>query len=161
MPITPTVTQVGFSTASGTLAQIVDGNAGTGWAPIADRLLTYTAQFVTDTPGYSDSKGGFPGVLIGTPNVGASFAFLQFDYGTAVKLAAFLLQVEGDLTLGAACLIGSDFDATLPNQAIQSGDVCLGLYTAVEITSNLVLITRAAQQDIKKRYFRLLQRTSE
>lgn len=161
MAITPTVTQVGFSTGSGLLSDIVDGDAGTGWAPNPDRFVSYTAAFTTGVDSVVGAKGGFAGVTVGTPNVGASFPFIQFDYGTAIRIGSFLIQVETDLTLGAACLIGSDNPASDVAQAIQVGDVCMGKYTAAEITGNQVLLTRAVNEDVVKRYYRLLQRSSE
>lgn len=160
----PIVTQVGFSTASGTLAEIVDEDAGTGWAPVPDRFISYTAPFLSGgaDPVLVGAVSGFAGVASGDPNVGASFPFLQFDYSVAVRLAAFLFQVESDLTLGPGCLIGSDFDATIPSQAVQAGDVVMGIYSGAELCGGQVLLTIAAQdQSVQKRYYRLLQRTSE
>lgn len=164
MPITPVVRQYGFSTASGALADIVDGDALTGWAPLASRLETYTAPFLLPSnPGAQviGAKGSFEGIAVGNLNVGASFPCLEFDYGAAIRLASFLLQVETPLTLGAACLLASNNPASGVADVIQSGDQCLGLYTPAQIVSGQVQLTAAYLNDIKGRYIRLLQRTTQ
>lgn len=157
----PIVTQVGFTTQSGLLADIVDEDAGTGWAPQPDQLVSYTAPFVT--PGsevFVYGRGLYPGTQVGGPNVGASFPYIQFDYGLPVRLAAFLLQTETALTLGAACLVGSDNPGTVVADAIGADDRIMGLYTAEEICAGQVLLTAAQSEIILKRYYRLLQRTT-
>jgi hypothetical protein len=142
----PTVSQFGFSTGSGVLANMVDGNPAVGWAPLADTFDAYTAPFLT---------------FDGQPNVGFSFPAIQFDFGEAVRAAFFLLQVETPHTLGPAILIGSDNPATSVANTIQAGDVLLGSYTAAQITGGQVLETLANLNDIRKRYLRLLQRKQD
>lgn len=158
MPITPVVRQYGFSTGSGSLADIVDADALTGWAPLPTRLETYTAPFLLPSnPGLTDVRG----VAVGNLNEGASFPCIEFDYSAPIRLAAFLLQVETPLTLGAACLLASNNPASGVADVIQSGDACLGLYTAAQMVAGRVLLTAAHVNDIKGRYIRLLQRTTQ
>lgn len=137
-----TVRQYGFSTGSGLLANLVDDDATTGWAPLTTGFDTYTAPFL----------------VAGVPNVGHSFPAIEFDFGAPVRVSLFLLQVEGHNTLGPAILVASDNPATSVANTLQSGDVLLGEYTAEEITGNLILGTAALTDDIRKRYIRLLQR---
>jgi hypothetical protein len=140
----PIVKQFGFSTKTGVVANMVDGDEVTGWAPLATDLRTYPDPFVAG----------------GALNVGHSFAALELDFGTPVHMNAFIIEVETALTIGAAVLIGSDNPATSPADTLQAGDILFGQYTQEEMVSNHVLLTDLTATGINKRYYRLLQRSS-
>lgn len=139
--MTIVVNQFGFTPASGSLANIVDGDVGTGWAPYATDLSPYTASFLHAN---------------GTP-ISLPFAALEFDYGEQVRLPMFLLQVEGPATLGDGMLIGSDLAATSTADVVHESDVLMGIYTKEELNAGQVLKTAAFATDIRKRYYRLCQ----
>jgi hypothetical protein len=147
----PTVKQFGFSTRSGSLANIVDGDVSTGWAPLADGLPTYTDPFLVG----------------GLLNTAGRFAAIEFDYGVPVRMSAFLFQVETRQTLGASVLVGSENPATSTSDTVQSGDQLLGTFSAEQMTSGHVNIVTPARVDdshdarvYAHRYYRFLQRTS-
>lgn len=135
------VKQFGFTPASGALANIVDDNVSTGWAPVATDFAAYNYPFLK-----SD----------GNVNV-QPFPALEFDYGEEVRLPMFLLQTETGVTLGDAMLIGSNFGATSTADVIRDSDVFLGIYTTAQINSGHVQKTAAFASDIRKRFYRLLQ----
>lgn len=135
------VKQFGFTPASGSLANIVDTNVGTGWAPVATDLSPYTSSFLHAS---------------GAPIV-APFACIEFDHGETVRLPLFLLQTESGSTLGDGMLIGSDNPATSVSDVVQAGDVMLGTYTQAQLNAGHVLKTAAFGSDIRKRYYRLCQ----
>lgn len=148
----PTVKQFGFSTKSGVLANMVDGDTATGWAPLADGLPSYTDPFL----------------IGGLLNIGGKFAAIEFDYGVPVRMSSFIFQVETNMTLGASVLVGSDNPATSVTDTTQAGDLLLGSYTAEQMTSGHVNIVDAARvndstppQVYAKRFYRFLQRTSD
>ena len=144
--MTITVKQFGLLQASGTLASIVDGDTGTGWAPGADGLETYTASFLN---------------TVGQPNSAASFPGFEFDFGVSVRVASFMFETETTGTLARGMLIASNNPATGVADMVQSGDVLLGIYEQDEVNSGRVLQTRARDLDIRGRYVRFVMRTSD
>jgi hypothetical protein len=144
--ITPTVKQFGLFQASGTLASIVDGDAGVGWAPLPDELTTYTANFLDGS---------------GNPNSAASFPGFEFDFGTPVRVPTFLFQTETQRTLTRGMLIASNNPATSVADMVQSGDLLLGIYTTEELNAGRILTTRAKTEAITGRYLRLVMRSGD
>lgn len=143
MSIIPVVKQFGLFQASGSLASIVDGNAGTGWAPIPDDLSAYTAPFLVS----------------GLPNFAASFPGFEFDFGTPVRMSTFLFQTETTRTLARGMLLSSNNPASGVATMVQSGDVLLGIYEMEQINAGRILETRAKDLDISGRYVRYVMRT--
>lgn len=149
----PIVTQFGFSTGSGSLANIGDGQLGTSWSPLATRFETYTAQF------FADGGGGAIGGRL--PNVGASFPHLQFDLGEPKRVPKLTMVTGSFLAFGPALVVGSDNPSTSVATALQSGDILLGNFTAAQMNSGIALDLQPMKDaDIRKRYIRILQRSS-
>lgn len=139
--------QFGFTTGAGVIDNLVDGDYGVGWTPLSTDFAAYSAQFFLD-----DRT---------TLNTGASFPALEFDLGSAKRVPQIFLKCHSLLTLGPAILIGSDNPATSPANTLQSGDVLLAQYTQAQIVSNKFLDVQAMKDaDIRKRFLRLLQRSS-
>jgi hypothetical protein len=138
--MTATITAVGLTTRLGTLPLILDGDAGTGWAPQPTRLSSFIQPF-TD--------------VYGNPNVGAEFAFLQFDFGIATRVPLMLIQLQTEYTLGDCMMIASDNPATTTLQAVQTGDVLLGLFPRYKMALGQILETLAKNSDISRRYIRM------
>jgi hypothetical protein len=69
----------------------------------------------------------------------------------------FLLQTEASSTLGDGMLIGSTLPATSPTDVVHDSDTLLGIYTQAELNAGHVLKTRAFDEDIRFRYYRLCQ----
>jgi hypothetical protein len=143
-PQTPVVTQFGFSTALGALANIVDGDEATFWAPYPDGFDTYTGPILFDD-----------GVTLG---VGLPFPCLQFDFGEVVRIPIFKPKTETRATLGPCWLIAGDSPATDINSVIQPGDVYAGQFSLAQMNGNAALFTLANTVDIRKRFWRFLQR---
>lgn len=143
-PQTPIVTQFGFSTALGTINNIADGDESTFWAPYPDGFDSYGAPIVLDD-----------GVTL---NVGASFPCIQFDFGDKVRIPIFRLKVETLAAMGPSWLLASDNPATSIDTVIQGGDVLAGTFTLAQMNSNAAITTLAMTQEIRKRYWRFLQR---
>lgn len=144
----PLVTQFGFATAAGLIQNIADRNEATFWKPLPTGLDTITDQFFTPD-----------GTAL---NYGGSFAALQWDFGSDIRVTSFMIKVETHLSLGPAVLIGSANPASSVANTLQVGDVLLATYSADQIVSNNVLpvpVSKAA--DLRFRYYRLLQRTSD
>ena len=141
MPITPTVSVIGLTTAAGTLGKIVDGDEGDGWTPAATRLTSLTDAF-------TDSALA--------PQVGKAFACIQFDFGIATRVPLFLVQVESEFGLGDCMLIGSDNPATIATNIVQTDDVLLGLYPRHEVVAGAILATAMKDTAISKRYLRMV-----
>lgn len=141
--MTITVRQYGLVQRTGTLASIVDGDAGTGWAPVNDQLQGYPDGFFS---------------AVDVLNFGKPFPCIEFDYGEPVRLSAFLLQVEQIQTVGDGVLIASNNPAHSVADTLQVGDLLLGSYTRAQLVAGRVLQTLAATQNIQGRYIRLLQR---
>ena len=136
------VKQIGFTPVAGSLLNLVDGNLTTFWQPAATDFFSYQDPFLT---------------VMGEPNVGKNFVALEFDLGLPLRVPLIQVRTETVVTLGPAMLIGSDFPASSAADVVQAGDVLMGMYTTVQITSNLVLETAARLKDIRKRYYRLCQ----
>jgi hypothetical protein len=146
--MTITAKQFGFATASGVVANMVDGDLVTYWRPLATDFAAYSAQFFL-----SDKV---------TLNVGASFPALEFDLGEAQRVPQFLFKTQTMLTLGPSILIGSDVGATSPADTLQSSDILLGQYSGAEMCSNGFLVVPVMRDaDIRKRFLRFLQRSSD
>lgn len=140
--------QFGFTNGSGVVANLVDGNLATGWSPVLTDFATYPAQFFL-----SDKV---------SLNYGASFPALEFDLGEAKRVVQMLLRVETALTLGPAILIGSTVGATSVADTLQTGDILLGEYRLDQIISNhFIDIPAMRDADIRRRFMRLLQRSSD
>jgi hypothetical protein len=141
--------QFGFSNRLGAIANVSDGDVDTYWAPLATDFASYPEYFFVGDP--ADR------IL----NYGASFAALEFDFGSAWRVPNFNLLTETILTLGPTVLIGSDYPASSPADTLQGSDVFLAEYTAAQITGNAPLeIAGMVEADIRKRYLRFLQRSN-
>lgn len=141
--------QFGFANGVGVIGNVVDGDITTSWSPLATDFSAYPDFFFIGDPAAR--------VL----NVGKSFPALEFDLGEAKRVTQIFIKVQDALTLGPAVLVGSDVAATSPSDTLQSGDVFLAEYSQAQITSNRYLDVDAMRDaDIKKRYLRLLQRSS-
>ena len=139
---TPTITQFGFLTAQGSLANIGDGNEATFWKPFADGLDAYPMTPVADNGS----------VLPGYPRPA-----IQFDFGELVRIPLFRPVTEGPKSLGQCFLIASDSTATSLDDTVKAGDVWAGgLYTIEQMNSNSSLETKAKTQNIRKRFWRLV-----
>lgn len=143
-PQTPVVTQFGFSTALGTLNNLVDADESTFWAPYPDGFDTFTQPILYDD-----------GVTLG---VGFPFPCIQFDFGESVRIPIFRVKVETPKTFGPTWLIAGDFPATDINSVIQSGDVYAGQFSIAQMNGNASITTLANSIDIRKRFWRFLQR---
>lgn len=135
----PWVQQFGMSTHGGALDNMLDGDETTFWQPYADGFDAYTVPPVGDAA---------------FPIVGANCPAIQFDFGTPVSIAIFRVKVETVATLGWTWLLASDNTATGTEDVVQEGDIYAGRYTVRQMNSNVPLITFAATQDIRKRYWR-------
>jgi hypothetical protein len=147
--ITPVVKQFGFTPATGALANLVDGNQATGWAPQPTTLQAYTDDFL-DRPSVKWDGIGF-GISVTTP----SFPALEFDFGVPVRIPTFSIKTETPHTCGPAMLIASDNPATGVNDTVQAGDIMMGTYSQRDIVQGKGLNTNAVANDIRKRYYRL------
>lgn len=142
--------QFGFTNNLGSIGNIADGDFDTFWAPLPTNFSAYSDYFFVGDPAAR--------VL----NYGASFPALEFDLGEAKRLVQMYLQVETALTLGPAVLIGSDVGATSPADTLQSADIFLAEYRQDQIISNRYLeIEVMKNADIRRRFLRLLQRSSD
>lgn len=137
----PIVTQYGFTTALGTIANVSDGDNDTFWAPYADGLDGYTDVPVSDA--------GF--VLPGSPRPA-----IQFDFGEDVRIPLILPKTDTPKALGAAYLIASPASASSVDDTVQSGDTFAGYFTAEQMNSGLTLETRAKTYAIRARYWRFV-----
>lgn len=140
-PANPWVQQFGMSTHSGTLDNMLDGDETTFWQPYADGFDAYTVPPVGDA---------------GIVDVGAVCPAIQFDFGESVSIAMFSVKVETVATLGWTWLLASDNTATSVSDTVQAGDVYAGRYTVRQINANKPLLTFAATQEIRKRYWRFV-----
>lgn len=141
-PGAPDVTQIGFLTASGALANIADANEATFWKPFADGLDSYPMTPVADN--------GF--VLPGYPRPA-----IQFDFGENVRISIFRAVTQTPTSLGWCFLLASDLPATTLDNTVQASDIWAGgLYTVEQMNSGVALETRAKTQDIRKRYWRFV-----
>lgn len=148
MPIT--VKQFGFANGSGVIGNLVDGNLSTSWTPLATDFAAYSDQFFIGDPG------------LRSLNFGKPFPAIELDLGEARRVPQIFVKVQSLLTLGPAVLIGSHVGATSPADTLQNLDAFLAEYTIAEITSNRFLNVETMRQfDIKRRYLRLLQRSTD
>jgi hypothetical protein len=143
-PQTPVVTQFGFSTRLGNIANIGDGDEATFWAPYPDVFASYTQAILFDD-----------GITL---NVGVAFPCLQFDFGESVRIPIFRPKTETRAALGPCWLIASDVPATDISSVIQPGDVYAGQFSLAQMNGNASLFTLANTIDIRKRFWRFLQR---
>lgn len=142
--------QYGFSNGTNTVDKIVDGDLATFWAPLQTDFSTYTDPFFVGDP------------AVRALNFGKPFPAIELDLGVAKRVTQIYVKVQSGLTLGPAVLVGSDSPASSPANTLQTGDVFLDEYTQQEIVSNVFLPVQAMKDaDIKKRYLRLLQRSSK
>lgn len=143
MPVSsPIVNIFGFTTALGSLPNLVDFDDATFWAPYADGLDSYTM------PPVGDSGAVIPGY----PRPA-----IEFDFGEIVRVPVFQLKVEKPATVGQCFLIASDAPATSLDDTVQAADVWAGgMYTVAQMNSNQTLETRAKTYAIRKRYWRFV-----
>jgi hypothetical protein len=141
--------QFGFANGVGVIGNVVDGSLTTYWSPLATDFAAYSDRFFVGDP------------VARVLNVGRPFPALEFDLGEARRVTEIFIKVQDALTLGPAVLIGSDTGATSPADTLQSGDVFLAEYSQAQIVSNRFLNVDAMRDtDIRKRFLRLLQRSS-
>lgn len=142
--------QFGFANNLGNIANLVDGDFSTYWSPLPTNFSGYPDQFFIGDPS------------LRSLNYGKPFPALEFDLGEAKRVTQIYLSLETALALGPAVLIGSHSPATSPANTLQNLDAFLAEYTQAEIVSNRFLpVTTMKQFDIRRRYLRLLQRSSQ
>src|SRR4051812_17003237 len=121
----PVVRQYGFTNGSGALANLVDHDDATFWAPLADGFDSHV------TPPVADS-----GLVV----VGANCPAIEFDFGDQARIPAFFAKVQGPSSLGQCFLICSQLPATSTADVVQSGDLWAGgMYTVAQMNSNQAL----------------------
>jgi len=139
----PDVSMIGFLTADGAIANMIDGDDATFWKPYADGLDSYTVPPV----GESGSV-----IADGSPRPA-----IQFDFGESVRVPQFRVKVGGRASLGWCFLIASDLPATSLTDTVQPGDVNAGgLYTVAQMNSNAAIDTNARTIVIRKRFWRFV-----
>jgi hypothetical protein len=75
-----------------------------------------------------------------------------------VRIPIFRVKVETPDTLGPCWLIAGDNTATSISTVIQPGDVYAGQFTLAQMNGGASLTTLADSQNIRKRFWRFLQR---
>lgn len=137
----PIISIFGFTTALGSLPNLIDATDSTFWAPYADGLDGYTMPPLGDA--------GF--IITGYPR-----AAIQFDFGDRVRVPMFQAKVEGPKSLGEAYLLASDSPATSVDDTVQAGDTYAGHFTLAQMNSNAALATLAQTQAIRARFWRFI-----
>jgi hypothetical protein len=141
--MTVVVTQFGFSTGGGNLANVVDFDLNTFWRPLADGLDAYPIPPVADSglviPGYPRPA-------------------IQFDFNDQVRVPMFQVKVETPAALGRCWLIASDNEATsVDNTIFDANDINAGgYYTVEQMNAGIALFTNARFNPIRKRFWRFV-----
>lgn len=137
-------TAFGYTTQSGTPANVVDRNGATSWTP-------YATTWPPSTPAVSP-----PTAITATPSSADTYPALQIDMGEAVAVTKFKFVAFHAASLGAAMLYASNNPASSLSNTIQVGDVRIGSYTAAELCSGVDLDTDLKTSGQPFRYYRFI-----
>lgn len=132
----------GFTTKSGVIKNLVDGDVAVGWSPFSSS--------------FNGNGGAAAFVDVITTSPTAPYAALEFDMGEVCTVKYFNFAVAGEFSLPACVLYGSNNPATSTADTLQIGDTKLGTYSVKEMNLPDIRTLPAASSDAQYRYYRFV-----